>query len=164
MLFAQEAAPAANQLADYTLLIAILLPAATLAFVTAILVLAFRHVRFTREKLHAERLKMIEAGYPLEEPESTQRRQKYMHNAFWISFWMVFGVPSAAFSAAASVSDRLGHSGFLLAIWIGASLASIAAVVCAAVLMMSSRTSGEDDESSKLPVKKPKPPIHGLGP
>ena len=38
--------------------------------------------------------------------ESTKRRQQYMHNAFWISFWMVFLVPSAAFSAAATATDR----------------------------------------------------------
>lgn len=164
MVFAQEAAPAVNQFFDSTLLIAIVASVALFVFVLAIIVLALRHQRFARDRLHAERMKMIEAGYPLEEPESTQRRQKYMHNAFWISFWMVFLVPSAAFSAAASVTDRLGQSGYLVAIWVGASLASVAAVVCAAVLMVSSRKSGESEEGSKLPVKKPKPPIHGLGP
>ncbi len=164
MLFAQEHVPAANSFFSSTLLLVIVASLALLAFVIAIIVLALRQQRFARERLHAERLKMIEAGYPLDEPDSTQRRQKYMHSAFWISFWMVFGVPSAAFSAAASVTDRLGHWGFVVVIWIGASLASIVAVICAAVLMMSSRTSREDNENAKLPVKKPKPPIHEFGP
>ena len=119
-LFAQESAAGVTQVFDSTtLLIALLLPAASCAFVVLIIVLVLRHLRFTREKVHDERLKMIEMGYPLEEPESTKRQQKYMHNAFWISFWMVFLVPSAAFSAAASTTDRVEHLGYLLAIWIG---------------------------------------------
>jgi hypothetical protein len=139
-----------------TLLISILVPAVSCAFVVSIIVLVLRHLRFTREKMHDERLKMIESGYPLEEPESTKRQQKYMHNAFWISFWMVFLVPSAAFSSAASATDRVEHLGYLLAIWIGASVASVAAVVCAAVLMMYSRSSREDEDDMRMPMKKPK--------
>ena len=139
-----------------TLLISILVPAVSCAFVVSIIVLVLRHLRFTREKVHDERLKMIESGYSLEEPESTKRQQKYMHNAFWISFWMVFLVPSAAFSSAASATDRVEHLGYLLAIWIGASVASVAAVVCAVVLMMYSRPSREDEDDMRMPMKKPK--------
>ncbi len=126
-----------------TLLISLLLPAVSFAFIISIIVLGTRHARFTREKLHDERLKMIESGYPLEEPESTKRQHKYMHNAFWISFWMVFLVPSAAFSAAASATNRVEHVGCILVIWVGASVAGVAAVVCAAVLMIYSRSSRE---------------------
>ncbi len=140
-----------------TMLIAILVPAASCAFVILIIVLALRHLRFTREKVHDERLLMIEKGYRLEEPASTKQQNKYMHNAFWISFWMVFLVPSAAFSAAASTTDRVEHLGYLLAIWIGASVASVAAVVSAAVLMMYSRSSGEVEDDMQMPMKKPKP-------
>ena len=68
-----------------TVLIAVLVPATSFAFIVSIIVLGLRHARFTREKVHDERLKMIESWYPLEEPESTKRQQKYMHNAFWIS-------------------------------------------------------------------------------
>ncbi len=138
-----------------TLLISILVPAASLAFIVSIIVLVLRHLQFTREKLHDERLKMIESGYPLEEPESAKRQQKYMHNAFWISFWMVSLVPSAAFSSAATASNRSEHVGYLLAIWIGASVASVAAVVCAAVLMIYSRSSREDEDDMRMPMKKP---------
>ena len=157
MLFAQESAGSVTESLNFTLLIAILVPAASCAFVVLIIVLVLRHLRFTREKVHDERLKMIDMGYPLEEPESMKRQQKYMHNAFWISFWMVFLVPSAAFSSAASATDRVEHLGYLLAIWIGASVASVAAVVCAAVLMMYSRSTREDEDDMRMPMKKPQP-------
>ena len=157
MLFAQEVADAPNLSIDYTLWIAILVPAALCALLVLFIVLLIRHLRFTREKLHTERLKMIEAGYPLEEAESTKRRQQYMHNAFWISFWMVFLVPSAAFSAAATATDRRELEGYTIAIWISASAASVAAVVCAAVLMISSRCSREDVGDGQMPMKKQKP-------
>jgi len=156
MLFAQEVAAAPDLRTDYTLWIAILVPAALCALIVLFIVLLIRHLRFTRETLHAERLKMIEAGYPLEEAESTKRRQQYMHNAFWISFWMVFLVPSAAFSAAATATDRRELAGYIIAIWIGASAASIAAVVCAAVLMICSRCSREDGGEAQMPMKKQK--------
>jgi len=139
------------------MLIAILVPVASSAFIILIIILVLRHLRFTREKTHDERLKMIEMGYRLEEPSSTKQRQKYMNNAFWISFWMVFLVPSAAFSAAASTADRVEHVGYLMAIWISASVASVASVVSAAVLMMYSRSSREDEDDMQMPMKKPRP-------
>jgi hypothetical protein len=95
MLFAQESVDPVVRNFDPIPLIAILVPAAFFAFVIAIIVLVQRQQRFSREKQHTERLKMIEAGFPFEVPDSTQRRQKYMHNAFWISFWMVFLVPGS---------------------------------------------------------------------
>ena len=140
-----------------TMLIAILVPAASCAFIILIIILVLRHLRFTREKVHDERLKMIEMGYRLDEPASTKQQKKYMHNAFWISFWMVFLVPSAAFSAAASATDRIEHLGYVLAIWIGASVASVASVVSAAVLMMYSRCSREDEGEMLVPMEKPRP-------
>ncbi|MEO8497122.1 MAG: hypothetical protein ABI614_18780, partial [Planctomycetota bacterium] len=134
MLFAQDSSDAFGQSFSVITLIALVVAAAVGALLVLFIVLLLRHLRFTREKLHTERLKMIEAGYPLEEAESTKRRQQYMHNAFWISFWMVALVPSAAFSAAATATDRRELAGYIIAIWIGASAASVAAVVCAAVL------------------------------
>jgi hypothetical protein len=100
---------------------------------------------------------MIDAGYPLEEAESTKRRQQYMHNAFWISFWMVFLVPSAAFSAAATATDRRELAGYIIAIWVSASAASVAAVICAAILMICSRCSREDGGDAQMPMNKQKP-------
>ena len=64
---------------------------------------------------------------------------------------MVFGVPSSAFSAAAAATGKSQHAGYLLAIWIGASAASIAAVVCAAVLMVHSRSRQQEDDDEPLP-------------
>ncbi|MCH5373643.1 MAG: hypothetical protein JJ992_06675 [Planctomycetes bacterium] len=64
-----------------------------------------------------------------------------MHNAFWISFWMVFMVPGGAFSAAATATERgVEHVGVMLAIWISAAAASVASVICATVLMVHSRS------------------------
>ena len=157
MLFAQESVDAISQTFSLMPLIGLIVATAVCALTILFIVLFLRHLRFTREKLHAERLKMIEAGYPLEEAESTKRRQQYMHNAFWISFWMVFLVPSAAFFAAATATDRRELAGYLIAIWIGASAASIATVVCAAVLMICSRCSREDDCDAQMPMKKQKP-------
>ena len=157
MLFAQESVDAISQTFSLMPLIGLIVATAVCALTILFIVLFLRHLRFTREKLHAERLKMIEAGYPLEEAESTKRRQQYMHNAFWISFWMVFLVPSTAFSAAATATDRRELEGYTIAIWISASAASVAAVVCAAVLMISSRCSREDVGDGQMPMKKQKP-------
>lgn len=157
MLFAQESADTFDQSFGAMPLIALVIALAVGALLVVSIVLLLRHLRFTREKLHDERLKMIEAGYPLEEAESTKRRQQYMHNAFWISFWMVALVPSAAFSAAATATDRRELAGYIVAIWIGASVASVAAVVCAAVLMICSRCSRDGDDNGRMPMKKQKP-------
>ena len=156
MLFAQESVDAISQTFSLMPLIGLIVATAVCALTILFIVLLLRHLRFTREKLHAERLKMIDAGYPLEEAESTKRRQQYMHNAFWISFWMVFLVPSTAFSAAATATDRRELAGYIIAIWIGASAASIAAVVCAAVLMICSRVSREDGGEVQMPIKRHK--------
>ncbi len=156
MLFAQESSNAYGPSFGLILLLG-LVAAAVFALTFLFTVLLLRHLRFTREKLHAERLKMIDAGYPLEEPESTKRPQQFMHNAFWISFWMVALVPSAAFSAAAGATDRRELAGYLIAIWIGASVASVAAVVCATILMIYSRCSREVGGDVQMPMKKQNP-------
>lgn len=78
-----------------------------------------------------------------------------MHNAFWISFWMVALVPSATSSAAATATERRELAGYITTIWIGASAASAATVVCAAVLMICSRCSREDGGGARLSMKKP---------
>ena len=69
---------------------------------------------------------------------------------------MVALVPSAAFSAA-TATDRRELTGYLIAIWIGASAASVAVVVCAVVLMICSRSSREDVGDVEMPMKKQKP-------
>jgi len=157
MFVAQVSSDAGVVSTSGMLLITILLPTILLAFVVLVVIISLRYARFAREKLHAERLKMIEAGFPVDEPEQTKRQQQFMHNAFWISFWLVAFVPLVAFSAAATASDYSELAGFVIAIWIAASIASVAAVVSAAVLMIFSRSKREDDSEARPPIKNSKP-------
>ncbi len=98
-----------------------------------IVALSLGHARTKRELLHAERIRAIEAGLPWQEPEqeSAKSGAKFMHNAFWISFWLVFTVPGAAFSGASSGTKYVDHLAIAIAAWSAAGLASIAAVGCA---------------------------------
>jgi hypothetical protein len=104
------------------------------------LVLLFGYLRGSREMAHLERVKSLECGLPLEEPKSSRAKSKFMHNAFWISFWMVALVPYTAFSAAAAATSGGERSvPFAVAVWLFAGLASVAAVTGATVLMLASR-------------------------
>jgi hypothetical protein len=108
------------------------------------LVLILRHLRNSRQLRHLEQMRSLELGHPLTPPDPTKLDQKYMHNAFWIAFWLVVAVPSATFSGAASAMVKTGNSStWGLVIWIAAGLASVAAVICATVLMIHSRRSTE---------------------
>lgn len=109
------------------------------------LVMLFRHIRSSRQLLHAERMRSLEAGFPLEAPEDAKLQAKFQHNAFWISFWMVFTVSTAALSAASASSQTNAPLALSIVIWIVAGAVGIAAVVCAAVLMISSRVRKADD-------------------
>jgi hypothetical protein len=108
------------------------------------LVLLFRHLRTSRQLLHVERMRSLEAGIPLEAPEETKLQSKFQHNAFWISFWMVFSVPGAALSAA-SAATQTSALALSILIWVVAAVVSVAAVVCAAILMIYSRGRRPDD-------------------
>jgi len=152
-LLAQDGGPAGGAF-NIAIFFAAVIPIAVIFLLALFLFALLRHLRFNREKLHAERLKMIEMGLPLEEPAATKRQDKHMHNAFWIAFWMVVVVPSSAFSAATAATERGEHAGYLLAIWIGASVVSVAAVVCAAVLVILSRARRDDDDELSRPIKK----------
>ena len=121
-------------------LVGLLAAIGVVLFAIVLLVLLLRHTRANRELLHTERLRSIEAGFPLEPPDPMKIQNAYMHNAFWISFWIVFGVPGAAFSGAVAATKAVGGSlPSVIVIWIGASAASIAAVVTATILMIHSR-------------------------
>lgn len=113
------------------------------------LVIILRFAQAGRQLQHAERMKAIEAGFPLEDTVAMKASEKYMHNAFWISFWLGLGVPMVAFGAASSAERVItGNLGLGIAVWTGAALASIAGVVSAVVLMIFSRTKQADDASS----------------
>src|SRR5262245_18110901 len=97
--------------------------------------------RASRELLHTERMRSVELGHPLDEPGSVKAIDKHIHNAFWISFWMVVAVPSAAFSSAASATKAADiQAGLAIVIWLFAAAASMTSVVCATVLMIHSRS------------------------
>jgi hypothetical protein len=106
--------------------------------VVLFMVLLFGYLRRSREMAHLERVKAFECGQPLEEPDSSSA--KFMHNAFWISFWLVALVPYSAFSAAAATTDE-GETAVpvFVTVWMFAGLAAIAAVAGATVLMIASR-------------------------
>lgn len=126
-----------------------------LLLVVFFLVLLFRHLASVRQLTHAERMKTLEAGFPLEPAEEMKAHAKFMHNAFWISFWLVFSVPAAALSAASTATTKVNGSTTLTAIiWTGGAAASIAAVVGATVLMLSTRARQEDDVSGPSKMKK----------
>lgn len=118
-----------------------------------VLALLLRHARQQRHLLHLERMRSIEAGYPLQTTDPAEQQTRYLHNAFWIAFWMGFGVPAAAFSAAAATTQEIDEPlGLGIAIWISAAAASVAAVICATILMAAPRiTRG----SQAAPVPKP---------
>ena len=108
-----------------------------------IVVLSLRHARINREMLHTERIHAIDAGLPYAEAESARAGAKFMHNAFWISFWVVVSVPSAAFSAASAGTKYTDQLAIVAVVWTAAALASVAAVVCVTVLMIYSRSRQE---------------------
>ena len=141
MLLAESDLPTTSQA-----WVAILSVAAVLLFVGVVfLVMLFRHVRSSRQLLHEERIRSLEAGFPLEAPEEAKLQAKFQHNAFWISFWMVFSVPAAALSAASASTQTNATLTLPIVIWIMAGAISIAAVVCAAVLMIASRGRKAED-------------------
>ena len=123
-----------------------------------IVVLSLRYARSNREMLHAERLRAIEAGLPWQEPESVsesaQPGAKFMHNAFWISFWVVVTVPGAAFSAASAVTTEF-HIAIGIAAWSAAAVASVAAVVCATTLMIYARSRQEPRDNNLAKPREP---------
>lgn len=134
--------------------VAILSVAVVVLFITILFLwMLFRNVRSSRQLLHAERMRSLEVGFPLEAPEDAKLQSKFLHNAFWISFWMVFTVPTAALSAASASTQTHASLALSIVIWITAGAVGIAAVVCAAVLMIHSRGRKADDgdEFRKIP-------------
>ena len=146
-------AQAATSLATGLLISAAAL-GAVFVLVIVILVLSLRYARASRELLHTERVRAIEAGLLWEEPESAKAGAKFMHNAFWISFWVVVTVPGAAFSAASAVATEF-HVAIGIAAWSAAAVASVAAVVCATTLMIYARSRPETRDTYSAKPRKP---------
>jgi hypothetical protein len=152
MLLAQAAEPSPSL---YWLLTATSAGVALLGVLVFFFVLLFRHLRSVRQLTHLERMRSLEAGFPLEAPEEMKIQAKFVHNAFWISFWLVFSVPAAAFSAASAATAKVNASvGLLAVIWIGTAMASIVAVAGATVLMLNTRPrKGDDEDGMRKPTK-----------
>lgn len=148
MLIAEIFSP---YLSSNPVLMAILTGAIVLLVSLTLLFLLFRFLRTNRELLHAERMKSLENGLSFEAHDETKARSKYVHNAFWIAFWMGFGLPAAGFSAAYAVTSTY-QAGTALSIvaWIGAAVAAMGGVVCATILMISSRNRSVE-KSEALP-------------
>jgi hypothetical protein len=135
MLFAQSGLTTTSQVWVAVLSVSVVIIFLGVLFLRAI----FRQIGSSRDLLHAERMRSLEAGFPLEAPEQARLPAKFQHNAFWIAFWMVFMVPSAALSAASASTQTNVAFSLSIVIWIAASAVAIAAVVCALVLMIYSR-------------------------
>lgn len=138
MLLAQ-AAPAGSGWLVVALLVGAGLAVAALIVLGMLLI--FRHSQADRKLTHTERMRSLEAGIPLEPTDAAKTQAKFLHNAFWISFWLVTAVPSAAFTAATTATQEMNRSlALAIVIWSGAAAASVAAVICATVLMIYSRS------------------------
>jgi hypothetical protein len=155
MSMVQEQA-AATSLPLFWGVLAIAIGLGLLLLLIFFLLILFRHLGSARQLTHSERIRSLEAGFPLEPAEETKAHAKFMHNAFWISFWLVFSVPAAALSAASTATSKVNGSPTLIAIiWTGGALASIAAVAGATVLMLSTRLRPEDHNGAPSNLKKP---------
>jgi len=126
--------------------------AIVLLFIGFVSWLGIRQLAKSRDLEHLERIKALEMGKPIGPSEAEKCQIKYLHNVFWICFWIGAGVPLAATSAASSIMIQTNLQEFriILAIWICVAVISVASVVCATALMISSRnwsTKGDKDSS-----------------
>ena len=121
-----------------------------LLFVGFLSWLIFRQAAKSRDLSHLERMKALELGKATGPSEAEKCQGKYLHNVFWIAFWIGAVVPMAASSAASSVMIQTNLQEFriILAMWICVAVISVASVVCATILMIPSRhwsTKGEKE-------------------
>jgi hypothetical protein len=96
-----------------------------------------KHLAKNREYAHLERIKALELGQPVGPSVAEVCQKKYLHNTFWICFWIGAAVPIVATASAATVmiEARPQNLGVILAIWICAAVIAVAGVVSAAALM-----------------------------
>jgi hypothetical protein len=124
-----------------TSMFVIAIMAIALLFAGFLIWLIIRQVAKSREWSHLERMKALELGKATGPSEAEKCQEKYLHNVFWICFWIGAGVPIAATSAASSVmiQTTLQEFRIILAIWICVAVISVASVVCGTTLMISTR-------------------------
>jgi hypothetical protein len=138
-LFAFQAAQPDAEFQTWQFVIAII--TISLLFVGLLSWLGIRQAAKSREFSHLERMKALELGRAIGPSEAEKCQHRYLHNLFWICFWIGAGVPIAAVSAASSImiQTHLQDFGTILAIWICVAVISVASVVCGTALMISSR-------------------------
>lgn len=138
-LFAFQDAPAAEFPPPWIFAAAIV--SISLIFVLVFVGMILRQAARNREFVHLERMKALEQGQRLEPTETENIQSKYLHNIFWIAFWIGAVVPTAATSAASSImiQTNLNEFRIILAIWICVAVIAVASVSSATSLMISTK-------------------------
>lgn len=97
----------------------------------------FRHEQRKRQLLHQERMEAIKSGLAWDDPEAAGAAR---HNRFWIAFWIVVCGCSIPFITIAAnlESPFFQESANAIAAWLGAVCASVAACICATMLVAKS--------------------------
>lgn len=116
-----------------------------------VLYMSLRYARQSREMLHHERLKSTEAGLPWQDEGAETVDKRFMHNAFWISFWMIVIGCASPFTVVASAMDKspFKEPSVAAMAWICAASASVGTAICATILMLKSRSRVETSKFSK---------------
>ncbi len=140
LLFADLALPA--ELPTWAVVFALV--AASLLFVSYVFWLIFRHAAKSRQFSHLERMKSLDVGKPIDAidaPVPDDQQNKFLHNAFWIAFWVGAVVPMSAISAASSIiiQGHVQEFSLVLAIWICVAVISVSSVTSATALMVRCR-------------------------
>lgn len=149
-LFAYESTHVPGELPTSLMVVAIV--AGGLLFLGFLSWLGVRQAARSRELSHLEHMKSLELGKSIGPSESEKRQAKYVHNVFWICFWIGAAVPIAVTSSASAVEMHSSIHEFriILGIWICVAVISVASVICATVLMSSGRrwSAKEDKDAS----------------
>lgn len=149
LYFPAQSAPAlGNQAA--ALVVGSVIVLLSLAVGCVVLWLISRSFRHSRQLLHAERMKSLERDGTWGDPNQNGPLKSYVTGSFWLSFWLVlFGcvAPFAAIALVGGFRDSQSVATPIVA-WSAASAASIAAAVCATVIMGNARRALSDDDPS----------------
>lgn len=144
-VMAQTAPAFGNQAA--ALAIGCLVVLLLMAVGCVVLWLVSRSFRYSRQLLHAERMKSLERDGTWGDPNQNGPVKSYVTGSFWLSFWLVlFGcvTPFFAIAMVGGFRDSQAIATPIVA-WSAASAASIAAAVCATVIMGNTRRALSDD-------------------
>jgi hypothetical protein len=134
----------------------VLAVAAVLLVMLILAALVVWHLRRNRQLLHLERIKAIDAGQTASFYPPDRSKQRYIHNTFWIAFWVGAVVPVAAVITAASATSSQGLAlplAVQITIWACVIPVCVAAMVCATIIMVSARRVASESPKPVLPSK-----------